>query len=108
MTLAHVNCSVCGRAYGAKRVHFDANYCSGSCKAKAYRERKKQAELAKLGTFDMETYKEVKMLSYRYGSDLETIAMQILDQYGAVALRKAMHLARLCQTREDKLKELSA
>jgi len=104
--LLHVNCSVCGRAYGAKRVMANANYCSTSCKSKAYRNRKKQADLAKIGTFDMNTYEAVKKVAGRYGVDLENDMMKILEDSGANALRDALVLLQKCLAREARFMEL--
>lgn len=96
----NVSCSTCGKSYGVRRVRSDANYCSHSCKSKAYRQRRANMELAKRGTYAFEDYTAVKMLTKRYGQRIEDILMHMLDQHGTIALRVSLMAIHECLTQE--------
>lgn len=92
--MLYATCSTCGRSYGARRVHSGHNFCSPTCKQKAYRARKAQLKKSYRYTYSLDDRAAIQRLAKKYGSDIEILMERIFTAHGGEALKHAIAMVQ--------------
>lgn len=88
-------CQVCGKEYYASPDAKVTMYCSGKCKTKAYRNRKKIAQMAKDKTLDMQSYQYQQSLMTEFPNWV-TFFAKFRNAYGLAAYKDLLTFAVRC------------